>query len=64
MTAHTDMRYEAAQIDASLFGDSAILIMVTEKGRVAVHMQKSALQGLYEQIRQALENEAPPSQTQ
>lgn len=55
MTEPVDIRYEAAEIDASLSGDLAILVMATDKGRIAVHMRQSVLLGLYAQLRQALE---------
>ncbi len=63
MIEPVDIRYEAAEIGPSLSGDLAILLMATDKGRIAVHMQRSVLVGLYAALRQVLESEEPPSQS-
>ena len=55
-----DVRYEAANITAQVTDDLAVLVMVTDLGRVAVHMRQSVLQGLYAELRQALEPTAAP----
>ncbi len=50
-----DIRYEAADIIAQINDDLAVLVMVTDKGRIAVHMKRTVLLGLYVQVKQALE---------
>ncbi len=49
-----DIRYEAAAIIPELERDQAILVMLTDKGRIAVHMRRTVLLGLYKQLEQAL----------
>ena len=56
-----DVRYEAANITAQIDDDLAILLMVTDKGRIAVHMQRTVLLGLYAELGLALEQKALPS---
>ncbi len=47
-----DVRYEAANITAQIDDDLAILLMVTDKGRIA---ERTALLGLYAELGLALE---------
>ncbi len=55
MAEAVDVRYEAANITAQIDDDLAILLMVTDKGRIAVHMQRTVLLGLYAELGLALE---------
>ena len=55
MTDPVELKYEAANITPQIADDLAILLMETEKGRVAVSMRRSVLEGLYAELRQALE---------
>ena len=55
MIEAVDIRYEATDISPQIEGDLAVLVMVTEKGRVAVHMQRAVFLGLHAEMKQALE---------
>ncbi len=55
------IRYEAAEIDASLSGNLGILLMATNRGRIAVHMHRSVLVGLYATLEQVIKSEEPAS---
>ena len=55
MTDAVDIRYELASISAQIDDDLAILLMATDKGPIAVYMQRAVLLGLYEEVKQALE---------
>ena len=59
MIEPVDIRYEADEIDPSLSGNLAILLMATDKGRIAVHMHRSVLVGLYATLGQVLESKEP-----
>ena len=64
MTEPTDIRYEAAEIIPHISGDLAILIMATDKGKIAVHMQRIVLEGLFEQLAAVLGRVVPPARPQ
>jgi len=55
MVDAVDIRYELASVTTQIDDDLAILLMATDKGRIAVHMRRAVLLGLYEEVKQALE---------
>ena len=55
MIEAVDIRYEATDIIPQLEGNQAVLVMVMDKGRVAVRMQRAVFLGLHAEIKQALE---------
>jgi hypothetical protein len=60
MIEPTVIRYEATEITANAFDDTAVLVMQTAlDGRVAVHMQRDVLVALAAEIQLALAEEQP-----
>ena len=58
MIEPTRIEYEASDIDAHVTSDDlAILVMETDKGRIAVHMRRSVVAHLYVRIGVALGHE-------
>ena len=63
MAEPTVIRFEAIDIEPALFDETALLMMETVAGRVAVHMQRHVFVALFEQMRIALGPEAPHVRT-
>ena len=55
MTRPIYIEYEAAEVIVRVEGDLAVLVMETVTGRIAVSMRQTVFQGLYAQLKQALE---------
>ena len=58
----TTIRYEVLNVlnvDAFSAGDTGILVLETAEGRVGLHMSRSLLALLGDEIKHALEREAP-----
>jgi len=50
MTQATRLEYEAHDIDVHTLKDLAVFVMLTDKGRVVLHMRRSVFDHLCEQI--------------
>jgi hypothetical protein len=50
MTAPTRIEYEAHDIDVHATKDLCVLVMLTDKGRVALHMRRTVFDHLCEHI--------------
>ncbi len=65
MVDAVDFKYEAYDVEdvtTHAEQDSAILILNTDKGRIALHMKRALFERLEHEIRQALDREGPPAQ--
>ncbi len=56
--------YDVVDVTAHATEDLALLVLDTDKGRIALHMRRVLFERLEHDIRQALNREEPPSQPQ
>ncbi len=63
MTEPLYLEAEASDIEPLLFEVAAVLEMDTDKGRIAVHMQRDVFVALFERMRISLGPEAPHVRT-
>ena len=62
-----EIKYEAldvVDVTAQASQGLAVLVLDTDKGRIALHMRRALFERLEHDIRQALDREGPPVQSQ